>query len=581
MADLPLLQSGRVENIGIPGAVTPQVSAPQVDYVGLKAGAQYQSTVSSTIDRLSQSLFGIASEAAKQSGMQYVADNPITDEQLEAAKNGNVESLRLGGTFNIFDQAVRKARAFEVSASFEAEARNELATMLTKIEQGQTTTEQVQTQINTMVTGYGKSLAQVDPEASLKFRATIATSGNTVLAKAAEAELKREKQQKLIKFDMNFDASVRLLEAAVSRGFWVDQKTGTKRSVDDLADVYRQTISTSALLMGDATLQKSYSDKFETALKSAKIGAVSSFVTAPEFSADPEAGLALIRSGNVGKMTDVYKAMPFEDQAKVMANYMVAINQRETLVKNNQAVAKRDGEIQLAGLMQQLYAAPQGSPAQRAIQSRIVGLAQTVPGVVSDSTLKSILEPKQAKSDPMVEFNVVTGILNGTITTADQVKNYIGRGLTGNDAVSALKLINSESRRDQSEIERGINRLAGINQTGGIVVLDKNAMEFTNRQQLKAQSLDIEARLLREGKQPTPAMVVAELEKFVTERRNSETAKQAVDALKVYEKKNWINGPVTMDSLAALERKAGTDRTRQNDVKRIRSLLQQANGMTQ
>ena len=112
MADLPLLQSGRVENIGIPGAVTPQVSAPQVDYVGLKAGAQYQNTVSSTIDRLSQSLFGIASEAAKQSGMQYVADNPITDEQLEAAKNGNVESLRLGGTFNIFDQAVRKARAF-------------------------------------------------------------------------------------------------------------------------------------------------------------------------------------------------------------------------------------------------------------------------------------------------------------------------------------------------------------------------------------------------------------------------------------------------------------------------------------
>lgn len=581
MADLPLLQSGRVENIGISGAVTPQVSVPQVDYTGLKAGAQYQGTVSATIDRLSQSLFGIASEAAKQSGMQYVADNPITDEQLRAAKDGNVESLRLGGTFNIFDQAVRKARAFEVSSSFEAEARNELATMLTQIEQGQATTEQVQTQINTMMTGYSKSLAQVDPEASLKFRATIATAGNTVLAKAAEAETKRAKQQRLIKFDQDFDASVRLLEAAVSQGFWVDQKTGTKRSVEDLADVYRQTISTGALLLGDATLQKSYSDKFETALKNAKIGAVSAFVTAPEFSADPEAGLAMIRSGNVGKMSDVYKAMPFDEQAKVMANFMVAVNQRETLSKNNQAAAKRAGEIELAGLMQQLYTAPPGSPAQRRAQGSIVGLAQRVPGVVSDSTLKSILEPKQAKSDPMVEFNVVSGILNGTITSADQVKSYIGRGLTGNDAVSALKLINSESRRDQNEIERGINRLAGINQTGGIVVLDKNAMEFTNRQLLKAQSLDIEARLLREGKQPTPAMVVSELEKFVTDRRSSETARQATDALKVYEKKDWINGPVTMDSLAALERKAGSDRTRQNDVKRIRSLLQQANGMTQ
>jgi hypothetical protein len=181
----------------------------------------------------------------------------------------------------------------------------------------------------------------------------------------------------------------------------------------------------------------------------------------------------------------------------------------------------------------------------------------------------------------MVEFNVVSGILNGTITTADQVKSYIGKGLTGNDAVSALKLINSEDRRDQSEIERGINRLAGINQTGGIVVIDKNAMEFSNRQTLKAQSLDIEARLLREGKQPTPAMVISELEKFVTERRSSETSKQATEALKVYEKKDWINGPVTMDSLPALERKAGNDRNKQNDVKRIRSLLQQANGIGQ
>jgi len=432
-----------------------------------------------------------------------------------------------------------------------------------------------------MMTGYGKSLAQVDPEASLKFRATIATAGNTVLAKAAEAELKRAKQQKLIKFDQDFDASVRLLEAAVSQGFWVDPKTGTKRSVDDLADVYRQTISTSALLLGDATTQKTYSDKFEAALKNAKIGAVSSFVTAPEFSADPEAGLAMIRAGNVGKMSDVYKAMPFEDQAKVMANYMVAINQRETVTKQKQAAAKREGEIQLATLMQEMYTAPAGSPAQRAAQSKIVGLAQAVPGVVTDATLKDILQPKQPKSDPMVEFNVVRGILDGTITTADQVLGYVGKGLTGNDAVGALKLINSENRRDQSEIERGINRLAGINQTGGIVVIDKNAMEFANRQTLKAQSLDIEARLLREGKQPTPAMVIGELEKFVSERRNSETAKQATDALKVYEKKDWINGPVTMDSLPALERKAGNDRTRQNDVKRIRSLLQQANGMTQ
>ncbi len=52
MADLPLLQSGRVENVGIPGAVLPSVQAPQVQYVGLQAAANYQNTLAQSLDRL-------------------------------------------------------------------------------------------------------------------------------------------------------------------------------------------------------------------------------------------------------------------------------------------------------------------------------------------------------------------------------------------------------------------------------------------------------------------------------------------------------------------------------------------------
>ncbi len=103
MADLPLLQSGRVEAAGIPGAVLPTVNAPQVDYVGLKAGAQYQNTVSQTLDRLSNQLFGIAKTAATEAGLQYAADNPLTDEQLQAAKMGDLGAMKSGGALNIFD----------------------------------------------------------------------------------------------------------------------------------------------------------------------------------------------------------------------------------------------------------------------------------------------------------------------------------------------------------------------------------------------------------------------------------------------------------------------------------------------
>jgi hypothetical protein len=42
--------------------------------------------------------------------------------------------------------------------------------------------------------------------------------------------------------------------------------------------------------------------------------------------------------------------------------------------------------------------------------------------------------------------------------------------------------------------------------------------------------------------------------------------------------KEWINGPITRDSLATLERKAGSDKVKLNELKRIRTLLDQAEG---
>lgn len=583
MATLPQIESGRVQLANVPGAQLPAINVPQIDMVGSRAQAQQANTLSQLLDRMSQSAFGDAAKMQERAGVQFAAENPPTAQQLELAKSGDMSWLGApSGSQNVFDMALRKARSLELASHFEAEGRTKLTELLNQVEEGKITSDVVSTKIKTMTDGLAKSLAPVDADASLKFRASMATYGHTVLKASLDAEQKRAKEQRLIKFDADFDAAVRLLEPAVSQGFWIDPN-GQKQSVDVLVDQYRNSIATGATMLADANVQKAYSEKFEAAQKQVKVNAVSRFVTDPEFSADPEKGLAMIRAGNVGKMTDVYKALPYDDQAKIMANYMVSINQRETLVKQKQADEKRDGEVKLVGLMQNLYSSAPGSKAYLKARGDITDLAKTTVGVVSDAMIKEMFEPKQPKSDPMVEFNVVSGILNGTITTADQVKNYIGRGLTGNDAVGALKLITSENRRDQSEIERGINRLAGINQTGGIVVLDKNAMEFTNRQLLKAQSLDIEARLLREGKQPTPAMVITELEKFVTDRRSSDTAKQATESLKVYgtRKNDWITGPVTMDTLPALERKAGTDRAKQNDVKRMRGLLQQQNGLSQ
>jgi hypothetical protein len=575
MADLPLLQSGRVEAAGIPGAVLPTVNAPQVDYVGLKAGAQYQSNVAQTLDRLTNQLFGIAKTAATEAGLQYAADNPLTDEQLQAAKTGNVQSLTQGGALNVFDQAVRKARSFELSSTFEMEARSQMTGMLTAVEAGKATTEQVQNKLTSMMDGFSRSLAQVDPEASLKFRATSATMGNTVLAKAAEFEMKREKAQRLAKFDADFDNSTRLLEAAVSQGFWVDPTTQQKRSIEELADVYRQTITTSALLLGDVQVQKQYSDKFEAALKGAKINAVTKYLLTDEKSmADPEVTLKNIQAGNVGRMSDLVKGMLVTDYGsieKVSANYMVAVNARNTAINQKIAADKRVNEQKAVDLLEQIFPLPEGNAKRRQLVNELIALPA---GAVPIGTLKDLLEPNK-EGNPAVEFNLLNGIYNGTINRPDQIWGMVGKGINGKQAVGALKLLNSEDRRDQADLDRGLAKLAGIpTMPGSVTVLDPKGAEFANLQRLRTQAQQVQAQAATDGKILTPRMVLQEVETKLEATRNTEQAKAARNTLTtVWEKK--VGGQITRDTLPALE---NSKKLKPAEITQVKRLLDQAEG---
>ena len=575
MADLPLIQSGRVEAAGIPGAVLPTVNPTQVDYVGLKAGAQYQGTVAQTLDRLSAQLFGIAKTAATEAGLQYVADNPPTDEQLEAAKSGNVAPLKLGGTFSVYDQAVRKARSFELSGMFEMEARSQMTSMLTEVELGKTTTEQIQGKLKNMMDGYSKTLSQVDPEASLKFRATSATMGNTVLAKAAELEIKREKAQRLVKFDIDFDNSTRLLEAAVSQGFWIDPKTQQKRSIEDLADVYRSTISTSSLLLGDVQVQKQYSDKFEAAFKSAKINSVSRFLIGDDAAmADTEATLKNIQSGNVGKMSDVVKGLLLSDYAsieKISANFMVAVNARNSAINTKREADKRVNEQTGIDLMEKIFALPEGNAKRNLL---IKDLTALPAGAVPIGTLKDLLEPNK-DGNPAVEFNLLNGIYNGTITNPQQIWSLVGKGINGKQAVGALKLLNSEDRRDQGDLDRGLAKLAGIpTMPGSVTVLDPKGTEFAQLQRLRAEALQIQAQAALEGKVVTPRMVLQQIETKLEATRNTEGAKAARKALDtVWEPK--AGGKITRDTLPGLEK---SGKLKPQEITQIKRLLDKAEG---
>jgi hypothetical protein len=332
-----------------------------------------------------------------------------------------------------------------------------------------------------------------------------------------------------------------------------------------------------SVLLGDAGLQKEYSTKFETALRNAKINAVTKAITDDVYMVNPVDTLNRIRKGDIGNLSPVLQQMitnDFDAVAKVTANYMVAVNQREQLAKDADEAAKREGQNQAFNLLEQIFPLPEGDPRRKALIDRLNALP---PGSVPIGTLKDLLDPGK-EGNPAVEFNALNGIFQGTINTAGQIYNM--PGLNGPQKIRLLKTLNSEDRRDQAELARGLNKLAGINVTGGVVVLDPKGTEFARLNELRARSVEIQAAALREGKVVMPSQIIDQLTKEVEARRNTEQAKAAKTALEVYEKKDWVNGPITRETLPALEVKAGKDKNKLNDLKRIKSLLDQSEGAT-
>ena len=571
------LTSGNVQVRQVGGVPMQQINQQQTNYmVAANAQAQEANTLARILDDMSNSIGESAAKKRFEEGLQFAAENPLTPEQLQLAKDGMPSAIpgvgKISSDVGYFGQALKKARSLELSSHFEVEGRNELTKLLADVQNGIVTSDQVGAKIATMTEGYAKSLATVDPEASIKFRATMATHGNTVLNSAYEAELKRAKAQRIAKFDMDFDNGVRLLEAAVSQ---------QPEMIDQIADVFRTNVNNQSMLLGDAGLQKEYSTKFETALRNAKIQALTKEFTSDKYMADPLMTLKKIEGGDAGKLSPVLQQLKMMDNdavAKVTANFMVAVNQRELLEKQKKADDKAAALREFVPLYDQALAAPEGSAQRRRLTDQIAGIAMRNPEAVPLGVLKDLRDPPKGEGNAMVEFNVLQGIYEGRITKPEEIWSMTKRGLSSKQAVSALKLLNREDKQDQNELDRGLSRRAGIPVVAGAVtVIDPKGAEFKRKQELLAQAREIEARYAREGKvPPTPRQILTEIDDSIEKKRSSEEAKAARKSLEVFEKKEWVNGKITRQGIPALEQKAGNDINKQRELTRIKRLLDEA-----
>jgi hypothetical protein len=570
------IESGQISLRAAGGVPMQQIGMQQTDYgAQFRQEAQGQNALAQLVDRMSQSSMQMAGEFFKEQAMIDVANSPLTPAQLEMAKNGDMSFLEGGSRLNLYDATLRKARSMELASAFDTEAKAKVVEIQADVEAGTLNSKQAAEKLNTMASGFAKSLAQVDADAAMRFTASMGVYSKTVMAEAYKLEVKRKKEQAGLTLEADYTNTIKLVEPAIGQGFVLDA-SGKEIPVDNILAVHRKSFVDKAFVAGGLQMAQQYGDKFDKAVAEAKVNAATKTALGDAYMDDSVIGLNKLRSGDLGRMSAVFMAMPQDDKDKVVANFMTAVSQREKVRKEAQDEKDRQALTEFIPVYNQAMALPEGNAKRKQLIGQIAKMAEANPKMVPLGVLADLQKPN-TEGNSMVEFNALAQIYDGRITSAEQI--YQLPGLNGKQKVNLLGKLVSEDRRGQNSLDRTISQLAGITTIPGqVVVIDPKGTEFKLRQKYAAEAEAIRSQAAAEGKAMTPDQVGDILKKNVETRRNSEGAKQARDRLQKYESSEWINGRITRDSLPALERKAGTDKRRVNELNDIKKLLDKADG---
>ena len=547
-----------------------QAQMPTVQPIGFQVAAQEQGRMAQLIQRMSESLFREAGQMAEQEGFRYAAENPLTDEEIALARDGAITKP----TGRIFDDAFRKARSLQLASHFEAEGINTMSRLLPDIEAGRMSSEQVILKLREMNSGLTASLAKLDPQAAMKFNASMAASGNTIVRKALETEIRQDRERNRIKFDVLYDRVSGLLQTTLEQN---------PQQANELIEMYKGQISTSALTLGDAVMQKEYSDRFLRDIRAAKIAVLTKELTTdPENLDNPMKILNAISVGNIGgKLTPVLQdlmANDFEAVRTVQANFLAAVSQRQTLKEQQRKEQDRRAIAEVTPLYAAALARADNDPGKADLADRILEISQANPSAVPWSLVSTLFKPKQVENQS-VEFSARLLIDNGTITDPNQIWSLTeGQNpITGGQALQLLSYFNSSNRREETDKNTMLSRLAGVATVPGqVVLIDPKSAEFQRRQELVKQAAFFEAEAAEKGERLALPQLESRLTDWLNTKRNVAEVSALRDQLQIYAKK--AGGDITESGLVALERSGKLNPRELIQVRRILQQIKEAEG---
>lgn len=593
------LDTGNIQLRQPGGVPMRQIEPRSVQYIAGKAQAESNQVLGQMLDRMSAGILDYAGKLRIEEGLKWSAENQITKEQLFDShgelldtdigggvliKNGKVQKSALSMLPSKFNEAVRKARSAQLSNLFLQEGNSELVKIIDAIDAGDrsASSEKVLEKIKTFTKASSEVLAEVDPEAAIRFSATMATNGNAVYKSALKSESQRNKSLREAKFLLAVDDESKIMEQQIAENPQI------------LSFIYGAGLARleqSVLLDGvSPEMASKYIDDYKKRYGNAKINVLTRhYMSSMD---DVYETLLKIQKGDAGNLSVLLKEMQLsadvDSIAKITANVMTASNQREQLKKDKRQEDKENKTIEANNLLAEIYPLNKKDPKREVLVKKALALNVLPQGVIKD-----LREPdKAAEGNANTAYNAYNAIQKNIIKNVEDLDKI--PGLSPEQRLTLAKEFYRKDKEDSKTLTRTINELSGLPTDENVMVsLNPDSSQFKSKVKLEADAERIRSEAEAKGQILKGSQIANLLKQEVIARRSSIEAKQAQESLDNYaigrdgkpkKGREWIPGPVNKNTLGALKEVAKKitnpeERRRAvNQILEIESLIEKAEG---
>lgn len=507
---IPRLEGGRAQLANVPGAVLPNVSMPSArTEVAYEAAGRYQGALSSTISQLSNQLFGLSEQIGQKAGLQFAAENGLTEEQLKAISKGDTSSINtgLGSDFNVFSAAVKKYRSMEVSSYAEIEARNELLKLHARAEAGEDiSATDIQAKVASILKGPSESLAQIDPDASFKYRATVARMGGDIIKDVARMDARKQMAANAIKEGINYNNQIREVELFLGGDMPINKATGAPYQPNQVIDALSEDLLNKALVLTGPDGVSKRQTALNKDIDQAVVNSLTKRVLEDKVFANPNTKAALrgndqIAIGQILGASGLAVWNYSSEDAKAKVRQALTIAETDAYNASEREQKRLKDELNKYADNKLIeYWSTEDEGIRRAIAT---DLAQK--HALSRDEIGKFLDPKQRDGDENVFGDLLHQVKASVLNSSAEIRSAANKsGMSGKQYTRLLEAFDERLlNKEQGDASKVINAAAGVPDVVTVRGQD-DEHKFAKRNILMDRYIAAQKQLIAEGKPFSP-----------------------------------------------------------------------------